>query len=141
MKKILLASIIILSYFSVNAQSVVGKWKSFDDETGKAKSIIEIYKEGDKYFGKLIELITEKNKDGVCRTCETKYKDKNIIGLVIIKDLVKDDDEYNDGEIMDPKNAKTYSCYIELESPNKLKVRGYIGFSLLGRTQYWKRVE
>ena len=140
MKKLLLTGIIILSYFSINAQSVIGKWKTFDED-GEAKSIVEIYQVGNKYFGKIVKLITEKNKDGICRTCETDYKDKDIIGLVIIKDLVKDDDEYNDGEIMDPKNAKTYSCYIELESPNKLKVRGYIGFSLLGRTQYWERVQ
>ncbi len=141
MKKLVLLSLVLFSYFGMSAQGVIGKWKSIDDETGKAKSIIEIYKKGDKYYGKIVELLTEQNRDGVCRTCETEYKNKNIIGLVIIKDLEKDGDTYEDGEIMDPKNAKTYSCYIELESPNKLKVRGYIGFSLLGRTQYWYRVE
>ncbi len=141
MKKLLYSLAILLSITTINAQSVIGKWKSIDDETGKPKSIIEIYQDGNKYYGKIVKLLTEENKDGICRTCETKYKDKNIIGLVIMKDLVKDDDEYNDGEIMDPKNAKTYSCYIQLESPNKLKVRGYLGFSLLGRTQYWYRVE
>ena len=141
MKKILLTAIILISYLGVNAQSVIGQWKSIDDETGKPKSIIEIYKQGDKYYGKIVELLTEENKDGVCRTCETKYKDKNIIGLVILKDLEKDGDEYGDGEITDPKNAKTYSAYIKLVEPDKLKVRGYIGFSLLGRTQYWYRVK
>jgi uncharacterized protein (DUF2147 family) len=139
MKKLFIIALIMVSYFSVNAQDVVGRWKTIDDETGKAKSIIEIYKQGDKYFGKIVKLLNE--PDGICRTCKTKYKNKNIEGLVILKDLEKDDDEYNDGEIMDPKNGKTYSCYIELESANKLKVRGYIGFSLLGRTQYWYRVE
>jgi len=141
MKKILLTAIILISYLGLNAQSVTGQWKSIDDETGKPKSIIEIYKQGDKYYGKIVKLLTEENKDGVCRTCETKYKDKNIIGLVILKDLEKDGDEYGDGEIMDPKNAKTYSAYIKLVEPDKLKVRGYIGFSLLGRTQYWYRVK
>ena len=141
MKKLLLLSLVLVSFFNLNAQDVVGKWKSIDDETGKPKSIIEIYKDGDKYYGKIIELLTEENKDGVCHTCETKYKDKNIIGLVILKDLEKDGDTYEGGEIMDPKNAKTYSCYIKLEEPNKLKVRGYIGFSLLGRTQYWYKVQ
>ncbi len=131
--------ILVLSLTNINAQGVVGKWKTIDDETGKPKSIVEIYKEGDKYYGKIVKLLTE--EDGVCRACKTKYKNKNIIGLVILKDLVKDDDEYNDGEIMDPKNAKTYSCYIKLEEPNKLKVRGYLGFSLLGRTQYWYRAD
>ncbi len=141
MKKILLTAFVLLAYFNINAQDVTGKWKSIDDETGKPKSIIEIYKDGDKYYGKIVQLLTEENKDGVCRTCETKYKDKNIIGLVILKDLEKDGDTYEDGKIMDPKNAKTYSAYIKLESPDKLKVRGYIGFSLLGRTQYWYRVK
>ncbi len=141
MKKLFLGLILLVGFMSVNAQDVVGKWKTIDDETGKPKSIVEIYKDGNKYYGKIVEMITEKNKDGVCRTCETKYKNKNIIGLVILKDLEKDDDEYGDGEIMDPKNAKTYSCYIKLVSTNKLKVRGYLGFSLLGRTQYWYRVK
>ncbi len=141
MKKLFLFGFIFLALVNLNAQSVIGKWKSIDDETNKPKSIIEIYKEGDKYYGKIVQLLTEKNKDGVCRTCETKYKNKNIIGLVILKDLKKDDDEYGDGKIMDPKNAKTYSAYIKLVEPNKLKVRGYVGFSLLGRTQYWYRVE
>ncbi len=140
MRKHLFILIVLLPLFSF-AQSITGKWKTIDDETGKAKSIVEIYKTGDKYFGKIIELITEKNKDGICRTCETEYKDKNIIGLVILKDLVKDDEVYDDGEIMDPKNAKVYSVTLTLLEPNKLKVRGYIGFSFIGKTQYWYRVE
>jgi uncharacterized protein (DUF2147 family) len=141
MKKLLIILLIFIAYTGINAQAVTGKWKTIDDESGKPKSIIEIYQENGKYYGKIVELLTEKNKDGICRTCETKYKDKNIIGLVILKDLEKDGDEYGDGEITDPKNGKTYSVYIKLEEPNKLKVRGYIGFSLLGRTQYWYRVE
>jgi len=141
MRKLILTAIILISYLGVNAQGVVGKWKTIDDETGKPKSIVEIYKEGDKYYGKLVQLLTEENKDGVCHTCEGKYKDKNIIGLVILKDLKKDGDEYGGGKITDPKNAKTYSAYIKLVEPDKLKVRGYIGFSLLGRTQYWYRVK
>ena len=141
MKKLLLLLLALFSFTAIHAQDVVGKWKTIDDETGKPKSIIEIYKDGDKYYGKIVQLLTEENKDGVCRTCKTKYKDKNIIGLIILKDLKKDGDEYNGGKIMDPKNAKTYSAYIKLVEPDKLKVRGYMGFSLLGRTQYWYRVK
>jgi len=140
MRKIFLALLIILAY-SINAQDVTGRWKTIDDKTGKPKSIIEIYKDGDSYYGKIVEVISEENKDGICRTCESKYKNKNIIGLVILKDLKKDGDEYGDGEILDPKTGKIYSVYIKLVEPDKLKVRGYIGFSLLGRTQYWYRVK
>jgi len=141
MKNLFFTLLVLVSYMGVNAQDVIGKWKSIDDETGKPKSVIEIYQQGDKIYGKIIQLLTEQNKDGICHTCETKYKDKSIIGLIILNDLVKDDDEYNDGEITDPKNNKTYSCYIKLVEPNKLKVRGYLGFSLLGRTQYWYRYD
>jgi len=52
---------------------------------------------------------------------------------------MKDGDEYNSGTILDPENGETYKCYVELVSESKLKVRGYIGFSLFGRTQYWIR--
>ena len=122
---------------------ILGKWKTIDDATGKAKSIVEIYKQDGKYYGRIVQLLTEENKDGICRTCEGKYKNKNIIGLVILKDLKydADDKEWEGGTIMDPKNAKEYSVYLALESPDKLKVRGYIGFSLIGRTQYWYRVK
>jgi uncharacterized protein (DUF2147 family) len=144
MKKIVLLLTLVFAFNIASAQDeIIGKWKTIDDETGKAKSIVEIYKKGDKYYGKIVKLLTKENEDGVCRTCEGKYKNKNIIGLVILKDLEYDagDKEWEDGTIMDPKNAKEYSVYLALESPEKLKVRGYIGFSLIGRTQYWYRVE
>ncbi len=145
MKKILLLPVIFFlgSLWMFSQDSVLGKWKTIDDETGEPKSIVEIYKQNGKYYGKIVELLTKENKDGICRTCEGKYKNKNILGLVILKDLEydADDKEYEDGTIMDPKNAKTYSVYLKLESPDKLKVRGYIGFSLIGRTQYWYRVK
>ncbi len=145
MKKLLLSFVLFFTAaLMLHAQDeIVGRWKTIDDETGKAKSIIEIYKKDGKYYGRIVQLLTPQNQDGVCRTCETDYKDKNIIGLVILKDLVydADDKEWEDGTIMDPKNAKEYSVYLELVGPNKLKVRGYIGFSLIGRTQYWYRVE
>ena len=52
---------------------------------------------------------------------------------------MKDGDEYNSGTILDPENGETYKCYLELELDNRLKVRGYIGVSLFGRTQYWSK--
>ena len=64
-----------------------------------------------------------------------------IEGLVIVRGLSKDGDEWNDGKILDPKNGKLYKCYITLEEENKLKLRGYIGFSLIGRTEYWNRLQ
>ena len=144
MKKILFLLLAFIGFQFIHAQDeILGKWKTIDDETGQAKSIVEIYKQNGKYYGKIVKLLTEENKDGICRTCKGKYANKNILGLVILKDLEydADDKEWEDGTIMDPKNAKEYSVYLALVQPDKLKVRGYIGFSLIGRTQYWYRVK
>ncbi len=141
MKKILLTiSLVALTVMTAVAQDVTGKWKTIDDETGEAKSIVEIYKQDGKIYGKVVEILNPAKKNATCDECPGEAKGKPILGIVIIKGLEKDGDEYNDGTIMDPKNGKVYKCYIELDGPNKLDVRGYIGFSLLGRTQTWSRV-
>lgn len=141
MRSKVITLIAILSLQFSFAQDVFGKWKTVDDITGETKSIVEIYKHEGKVFGKVLEILNKEHKDDRCTECEGENKNRRIEGLVIIKNLEKDDDEYNDGSIMDPENGKEYKCYILLEEINKLKVRGYIGFAALGRTQYWYRVE
>lgn len=137
MKYLYILPIICFS-FSGYSQSIVGQWETYDDETSAKKSIIEIYQTEDHYYGKIVESFVS-DKDAVCENCTGAKKNKPIAGLVIIENLVKDDDEFNGGTIMDPENGKTYKCYLELESKNKLKVRGYLGVSIFGRTQYWIR--
>jgi len=137
MKKIFFLFFIIFSIVT-NAQSIVGEWETFDDKTGTKLSIVEIYKTKDKYFGKITKLY-EDPSDLVCEKCEGDNKNKPIIGLVVLNNLEEDGDEYNNGTILDPNNGETYKCYIELITENKLKLRGYIGFSIIGRTQYWQR--
>jgi uncharacterized protein (DUF2147 family) len=140
MIKIKVVIIIFLSgFYSIsNAQSIIGEWETFDDLTGDKLSVVEIYNINHIYFGKIIHLF-EDPLDSVCDQCKDDNYKKPIIGLVIIKNLIKDDDEYNGGTILDPNNGKSYKCYLELIGNNKLKLRGYIGFSILGRTQYWQR--
>jgi len=136
--------LIVLTFFCVNfasAQDVFGTWKTIDDATGEAKSFVEIYQEGNKVYGRIVELINPKKEDPICEKCCCEEKDQPIVGLKFIKGLEKDGDEYSGGNILDPESGKLYKCYITLEEENKLKVRGYIGFSLLGRTQYWYRAE
>ena len=140
MKKLLL-SICILFASTTFAQSVLGKWKTIDDETGQAKSIVEIYEANGKVFGKIIEIFDVARKNDLCKECSGSDKDKPIQGMIILRGLSKDDDEYSGGKIIDPKNGKTYKCTISLESKDKIKIRGYIGFSLIGRSQYWVRVK
>lgn len=138
--KYLLISFFTFSYLFTFGQSPIGVWKTIDDETNQPKSHIQIYEKEGKLYGKVIKLLANA-KTTICSKCPGEYKDLPIVGIDILKDLVKDGEEWNDGEIMDPNNGKVYSALIKLENENKLKVRGYIGFSLLGRTQYWYRLE
>lgn len=142
MKKYLLTLVLVVTagLFSATAQGVTGKWKTIDDETGEAKSIVEIYEVNGKIYGKVIEILNPAKKDAKCTKCDGKDKDKPILGLVIIRGLEKDGDEYTDGDILDPNKGKFYSCTIKLKSKDKLDVRGYLGFSFIGRSQTWIRV-
>lgn len=139
-KLFLTLSLVVLTVFTASAQDVTGKWKTVDDETGEAKSIVEIYKKDGKVYGKIVEILNPAKKDAVCTKCPGSDKGKAINGLVILKNLEKDGDEYNDGTIMDPTSGKVYKSYIKLNGANKLDVRGYVGFALMGRTQTWTRV-
>ena len=135
-----LISIFCLMTFLVNAQTVLGKWKTIDDETGGPKSIVEIYERGGKVYGKIVKLFRKPNEeqDPVCDECDAddaRYK-KKIMGMEILKDMVKDEDEYVDGEILDPNNGKIYRCKLWLEGKD-LKLRGYLG--PFYRTQTWVR--
>ena len=125
---------------SMQSQSIIGKWKTIDDATGEAKSIVEVFSKSGKIYAKVFDILDPATKNNLCKQCSGEDKNKPILGLTIIKGLSKDGSEYNSGEILDPKNGKLYKCALTLESKDKLKVRGYIGFSLLGRTQYWHRV-
>lgn len=139
MKPILYTIVLLFSALSLNAQEVFGKWKSVDDVTGEIKSIVEIYKEGNKVYGKILNVLVPGQENSICENCEGDKKNKPVTGMVIMNDLEKDEDEYNGGTILDPESGKVYKCYIKLVEDDKLKLRGYIGFSALGRTQYWFR--
>ncbi len=141
MKQFITVVAIALISFTGTAQDVFGKWKTIDDVSGEAKSILEIYERDGKVYGKVLQILTEGYENSLCDKCTGKDKDKPIVGLEIIRGLEKDGDDYEGGKILDPESGKEYKCYIELEEDDKLKVRGYIGFSLFGRTQYWYRVK
>lgn len=140
LKLVLLLSLIMAS-FSLNAQTVLGKWKTFDDETKQAKSIVEITERGGKIYGKVIQILNPAKKDMKCTSCSGADKGKPVLGLEILKGLSKDGDSYNGGKILDPSNGKEYKCTISLDGKKKLKVRGYVGISAFGRTQVWEKVD
>ncbi len=136
---------IFLLLFSIslvtNSQSIFGKWNSFDEDTNEIESVIEIYKKDGKAYAKIIEITDPERKNATCIKCKGKRKDQPILGMDILTGLKKDDDEWSGGKILDPKNGKEYKCYIKLKDNNTLKLRGYIGISLIGRTAIWKRAK
>jgi uncharacterized protein (DUF2147 family) len=138
MRKLLFTLVLSLVGVMSFAQ-IEGKWKTIDDETKQAKSIVEIYKKTDgSYYGKVSQLLI-KPADANCTNCKDDRKGKPILGMEIIRGLKKDGDEFTGGTITDPKTGKTYKCTIT-RTGDQLNVRGYVGLSLLGRTQTWQKV-
>lgn len=125
----------------VFSQSIVGFWKNIDDTDGKAKSIIEIYEHEGHIYGR-VERLLEAASLTHCHKCEGDKKDAPITDMVILWDLhpKKGLKKAGSGKILDPAKGKVYDCKIELDGPDVLKVRGYIGASMFGRTQKWYRV-
>lgn len=125
---------------ATHGQTILGQWETYDDQTNEKKAAIEIYETNQLYFARIVEsYISEEN--ATCESCKGKKKGAPIKGLIIIEDLKKKGDEFKGGTILDPENGKVYKCSLQLIDDNKLKVRGYLGISLLGRTQYWIRKE
>lgn len=139
MKKILFVFAAML-ISSLSFAQIEGKWKTIDDETGQAKSIVEITKKSDgKYYGKVIQLLI-KPANPNCSDCKDDRKGKPILGMEVIRGLKKDGDEFSGGTITNPKDGKTYKCLVT-RNGDKLNVKGYIGFSLIGRSQTWTKVK
>ena len=137
---VLILAAMVWSASGTAQNSVFGKWKSIDDKTGEAKSIIDITELNGKIYGKIIKIFPKdpKRTDPVCDKCPTddsRYNTK-VIGMEILLDMKKDGDEYSGGTILDPEVGKIYRCKIWVEG-NELKVRGYLG--PFYRTQTWQR--
>ncbi len=142
-RKITVIFILLSCAFAAVAQKkddIVGKWSS---ETGEGQ--IEIYPRGGKYFGKLVWVKEPNDEKGKPKTDlknpNASLRTKPLLGLEILKDFVFEDNRWTDGTIYDPKTGKTYSCNLSLKENGQLNIRGYIGISLIGRSESWKRVK
>jgi uncharacterized protein (DUF2147 family) len=146
--RIILTTLCLFGTLLLVGQTPIGTWKTIDDETNEVQSHVEIYEQGGKLYGKVVKLYRSDGDTLTCYSCDpddARYG-KRLIGMVILKDLVKDSNtKWDEGEIMDPNKGETYDCLLELEGADKLKVRGFISTwltgSALGRTQYWYRVK
>lgn len=133
---------VALSPAFANDVSPVGLWQNIDDETGKPKALIRITENNGVLQGQIEKLFRAPNEDQnpKCDKCSDARKDKPVVGMVILTGLKKDGSEYSGGEILDPNNGKVYKSKLELtDGGKKLKMRGYIGMPMLGRTQTWVR--
>ncbi|MDH5394078.1 MAG: DUF2147 domain-containing protein [Gammaproteobacteria bacterium] len=119
---------------------VFGKWKTIDDVTGEARSVVELYALNGKLFAKVVRFFPGpgENLDPRCEKCEGDNKNQKILGMVIINGLVKKGTVWADGTILDPDSGTVYACKLWLEN-GKLSVRGYVSFFY--RTQTWLPLE
>jgi len=131
----------LMGICSVKAQSIFGKWKTFDVfNKDKEESIVEIYKQNDSLFVKIVKIIPKEHREDVCEKCEGENKDKPIQGLVILKGATLKDNVWQGAKILNAKNGFYYGCNISLKDEIWLKVRGFIGYPFFGKTVYWKKV-
>lgn len=144
MKKVsLISTLFLLFFFSsilVKAQSenaIIGIWYN-TEKTAK----VEILKKGSAFIGKIVWLKDPNpgGKPGVDKfNPDPKLKSRPLMGLNLLEGLKFDSGMWEDGTIYDPKTGKTYSCQLTLKSKEVLEVKGYIGFSLMGRTVEWTK--
>lgn len=146
-KGIAIAGVLLASAAVAFAQdkiSPVGLWKTIDDHTHQPKALVEISQNADGTLsGKVVKgLNSSESPERRCTKCKDERKDQKIVGMTIIKDMKPDGDHWAGGNILDPENGKVYKCKLTLEDGgSKLVVRGYIGVSLLGRSQTWLRAD
>ena len=131
---------LFLSLF-IQTPDFEGNWVTIDDETGVEKSIIKLYIENDTLYGRIEALLLEEDQDQLCTNCKGSELNQPIEGLIILKGLTRDGEQWTGGTILDPANGKEYQCTLTLEGDSELNVRGFIGFSFIGRTQRWKRMD
>jgi uncharacterized protein (DUF2147 family) len=130
-----------LSLFAqTDADAILGVW-----ETGSGKARVKIDKSGDKYVGRIVWLREPNDENGKPKVDknnpDANLRTKPLLGYSMLKGFeFMGDKKWDNGTIYDPENGSTYSCTITMTDSNTLDVRGYIGVTLFGRTDVWKRV-
>jgi uncharacterized protein (DUF2147 family) len=130
------------SAFADTTTSPIGVWQTIDDHTGQPKALVQISEQSDGTLsGKIIKgLGANDQPDRRCTACTDARKDQLMLGMTIIDGMKQDGNKWDGGHILDPENGKIYKCNMHVEEDGqKLIVRGYIGVSLLGRSQTWNR--
>lgn len=136
-----IAFFLCLTPHQTQSQSVLGKWKTYDIfDRSKEEAIVEIYTLSNQLYVKVVEILPEEHKNDLCKRCTGEEKDKPILGMVILKGASLKDGIWQGAPILNAKNGKRYGCHISLENKDLLKVRGFVGYPIFGKTLYWTRV-
>ena len=118
----------------------IGRWKTYDDKTGALHGLVEISEEQGVLKGRILKSYDPLKPNPTCDLCEGERKGQPVLGMVFLWGLTRQGEEFKGGFILDPDNGKVYKAKVKVDAGGtKLLVRGYIGISLLGRTQTWVR--
>jgi uncharacterized protein (DUF2147 family) len=120
-------------------QNAIGHWQVINGE-GKPGGQVETYLIDGKLYGRVTQLRPGRAPSDVCEKCSGELKDKPLMGLMIIRNFHPDGDDWVGGTVVDPENGKEYKGKIWSVGKDKLYMRGFIGISLLGRTECWLRI-
>jgi uncharacterized protein (DUF2147 family) len=136
MRTLLAVLIALLCSTAMHGQGVTGRWTSVDDKSGKPRSVVDITEQNGRLHGRIVEVFDEQERTALCELCPGDRYNKPIVGLEIIRDMVRSGSEWAKGTILDPETGKVYDCKLWLDG-DALKVRGYVAFFF--RTQRWER--
>jgi uncharacterized protein (DUF2147 family) len=120
----------------------LGTWTTIDDVSHHPRSLVEISADGGVLSGRIVRLFQGPNEDPDprCVDCKGERHDARVLGMTILWNLRRHGGDWDGGEILDPESGKVYRVTLHLTAGgDRLEVRGYIGISLLGRTQIWER--
>ena len=134
-------ALISTSVFAVSLNGT--QWQTIDDKTGEKKAVIQLTESGGKVSGKIIKVLNKEKADALCTKCPGSLKNKPAEGLQILSGLKADgNNQWSDGKLVDPESGKTYSGKLTLsDNGQSLKLRGFVGTPVFGRSQTWQRIK
>jgi uncharacterized protein (DUF2147 family) len=122
--------------------SPAGRWQPIDEKTGQPLGLIRIYEDRGLFFGRIEPSSPTDDSSRRCSKCPDERRNQPIIGLLLIRNMRLEGDEYVGGDILDPDSGRIYGCKFRLiDAGSKLIMRGYFGLSLFGRSQTWRRLK
>ena len=136
-----LAVLLAASPVASAQHAALGRWRTVDDNSGKPRSVVEVYEAGDgTVAARVLRVLDPGKPEPLCEKCTGERHGKPVVGMVIAWGLAPRDGRLEGGSILDPDNGKVYSVRMTpVAGGQKLEVRGYLGLALLGRTQVWLR--